>query len=115
MTARAWDLSLGPYTGVAGEVKTLTVNPQCRFAVEKVMASDSSGKGTDTRIMSFVVGQRIQRPVASGSSLAMFFGPATLGNGLRWDACEKGLAISVTVSFVNPSTFDATLFGRADL
>ena len=107
-------MSLGPAFGAAGAQTTLTISPQCRFRVEKVIATDTgTPAGTATRIMQFLVGNRIQRPSASGSSLVSFFGPATLGNGLRWDTCEKGLVISVTVSFVQAATFDLSLFGRA--
>lgn len=111
---RDWDLSLGPAFGAAGTQQTLTVSPQCLYRVEKVIATDTGTPvGTATRIMQFLVGNRLQRPSANGSSLVSFFGPATLGNGLRWDTCEKGLVISVTVSFVQASTFDMSLFGKA--
>jgi hypothetical protein len=107
-------MSLGPVSGQAGTVTTITKAPQCLFRVEKVMATDSGDPpGTATRIMQFLIGQRIQRPTASGSSLVAFFGPATLGNGVRWDTCQQGLTISVTVSFVQAATFDISLFGRA--
>lgn len=109
---RDWDLSLGPVSGSAGEVKTVTVTPQCLFRVEKVMASDTGG-GSATRIMSFYVGNRLQRPALAGATLAQFFGSGVLGNGVRWDTCERGLTISATVSFVEAATFEAALFGKA--
>lgn len=114
MEWRDWDLSFGPISGPAGAVATIVKAPQCLFRVEKVMASDTGNPpGTATRIMQFLVGNRIQRPSASGSSLVVFFGPATLGNGLRWDTCQQGLSIAITVSFVQAATFDMTCFGRA--
>jgi len=113
---RDWDLSLGPVSGAAGTTTVITVAPQCSFRVEKAMATDTgTPPGTATRIMQFLVGNKIQRPTAQGASLVLFFGPATLGNGLRWDTCEKGLTISVTVSFVQTATFDLCLFGKAAL
>lgn len=112
--ARDWDLSLGPAFGVAGSTTVITVSPQCLFRVEKVMAYDTGNPpGTATRIMQFLVGNQLQRPSASGSSLALFFGVATLGNGMRWDTCQRGLTISVTVSFVQAATFEMSLFGKA--
>ncbi len=109
-----WDFSFGPVFGAAGTTTTLTAPMQCRFRVEKAMASDSADTpGSGTRIMQFVVGQRIQRPSASGSTSSQFFGPGALGNGLCWDTCEPGQSISVTVSFVQSCTFDLSLFGSA--
>ena len=111
---RDWDLSLGPVAGAAGSTTTISVSPQCLFRVEKVIATDTGNPpGTATRVMQFTVGSRLQRPAASGSSLVLFFGPATLGNGLRWDTCQQGLSISITVSFVQDATFDISLFGKA--
>ncbi|KKW46607.1 MAG: hypothetical protein UY96_C0003G0110 [Parcubacteria group bacterium GW2011_GWB1_56_8] len=111
--ARDWDLSFGPVSGAAGTTTVITRSPQCLFRVEKVMATDTgTPPGFATRIMSFLVGQRLQRPTSSGSTLALFFGPAALGNGLRWDTCERGLSISITVSFVVAATFDMVVFGK---
>lgn len=112
--SQAWDMSIGPAFGVAGSRQTLTVTPQCLFRVEKVMANDTGAPaGYGTRILQFIVGQRLQRPNANGSPLALFFGPATLGNGMRWDTCQRGLTISVQVEFVQSCTFDMALFGQA--
>jgi hypothetical protein len=109
-----WDLSFGPVSGAAGTTTTITVAPQCLFRVEKVMATDTgSPPGTGTRVMQFLVGQRLQRPASSGSTLVSFFGPGALGNGVRWDACERAISISITISFVQPCTFDMTCFGSA--
>jgi len=109
-----WDLSLGPVAGVAGSVTTVSVSPQCLYRVSKAMAYDTgSPPGTGTRIMQFLVGNRIQRPTAQGSTLSAFFGPLALGNRLCWDTCQRGLLISITVSFVQACTFDVTVFGEA--
>ena len=111
---RDWDVSFGPAFGQAGTQLVLTQQMQCLFRAEKVMATDSgSTPGRGTRIVQFIVGQRIQRPTASGSALVDFFGPAALGNGIRWDTCQQGLSISITVSFVESCTFDISIFGRA--
>jgi hypothetical protein len=111
---QAWDLSLGPAFGAAGSTTTLSVQPQCLFRVEKVIATDTgSPAGSATRIMQFMVGNRLQRPSSSGSTTVQFFGPGVLGNGMRWDTCQQGLSISVQVSFVQDATFDMSLFGRA--
>lgn len=111
---RDWDLSFGPISGLAGDITIIMRAPQCLFRVEKIMATDTgTPPGTATRVMQFLVGNRLQRPAATGSTLVVFFGPATLGNGLRWDTCDKGLSIAVTVSFVVPATFDMTCFGKA--
>ena len=112
---RDWDFSLGPVFGTAGTITTLTQQMQCDFKVQKVYAMDSSGNGTATRIMNFLVGQQPQRPTQNGSTLATFFGPGTLGNGVCWATCTRGLSIAVTVSFVQDGTFDMSLFGRGVL
>jgi hypothetical protein len=111
---RDWQLDFGPVSGPAGSVTTLTVAPQCSFRGEKVMARDTgSTPGRGTRVMSILVGNRPQRPLANGSTLADFFSPVALGNGVRWDTCDKALSISITVSFAEACTFDLTVFGRA--
>ncbi len=113
---REWDLSLGPAFGLAGTTTVLTVAPQCLFRVEKVMAQDTgSPVGSGTRIAQFMVGNRLQRATASGSTLSAFFGPGALGNGVTWGTCEKGLTIAVTVAFAQDCTFDMSLFGRAQI
>lgn len=109
-----WNIDFGPVFGSAGTITTLTVVPQCAFQGRKVMANDTgSTPGQGTRVMQLLVGQRMQRPLASGSTLAAFFGVNALGNDVRWDTCQKGLAIAITVSFVESCTFDMTVFGRA--
>jgi hypothetical protein len=111
---KQWDFSLGPVFGLAGTSTVLSAPMQCRFRVEKVMASDTGDvPGNGTRIAQFLVGQRIQRPSANGSTSSQFFGPGALGNGLRWDTCEPGQTISVTVNFVQSCTFDISVFGSA--
>jgi hypothetical protein len=111
---REWDMSIGPAFGQAGTQQVLTAQVQCLFRGEKLMATDTgSTPGRGTRIMQFVVGQKIQRPTASGSTLVDFFSPVALGNGIRWDTCQPGVTISVTVSFVESCTFDMTVFGKA--
>ena len=44
-----------------------------------------------------------------------FFSQAALGNGVKWDTCDKALTISVTVSFIQQCTFYMTVFGKAVL
>ena len=111
---RDWDLSFGPVSGAAGSITTITVAPQVHFRGQKVIATDTGNPpGTGTRIMQLVVGQRLQKPAANGSTLVVFFGPVALGNGVSWDTCEPGQTISVTVSFVVSCTFDLSVFGRA--
>ena len=111
---REWDLSFGPVSGAAGSITVIAVAPQVRFRGEKVMASDTgSTPGSGTRIMQLVVGQRLQKPTANGSTLTTFFGANALGNGVTWDVCELAQTIAVTVSFAETCTFDMSVFGRA--
>jgi hypothetical protein len=120
--ARDWQIDFGPvYAATAGYVTTLTITPQVLFRGEKVMATDT-GNGTastvgyGTRITQIFVGQKSQRPANAGATLTAFFANNALGNGIRWDSCERGLSISVTVSFVLANcTFDMTVFGKAVL
>lgn len=114
--ARDWQIDFGPVSGAAGSTTTLTVNPQVLFRGEKVMATDSgTTAGLGTRIQSIFVGQKSQRPANAGSTLTLFFNQQALGNGIKWDTCEKALSISITVSFVTACTFDMTVFGKAVL
>lgn len=111
---RQWSASVGPVSGNAGDIKNVQISPQVPFRVEKVMGTDTGNPaGTATRILSFVVGQRNQRPTAQGSSSLVFFAPMALGNGVRWDTCQPGQLITVQVSFVQAATFDMDLFGSA--
>ncbi len=112
--ARDWDLSFGPVSGAAGTTTVITVQPQCLFRGEKVMATDSgSPAGTGTRITQVLIGQRLQRPATGGGSLTLFFSNGALGNGIRWDTCQQALSIAVTVSYIQACTFDMTVFGKA--
>lgn len=112
--ARDWDLSFGPVSGAAGTSTVITVQPQCLFRGEKLMATDTaSPAGTGTRITQVMIGQRLQRPATGGGTLTQFFSQQALGNGIRWDTCQQALSISVTVSFVSACTFDMVVFGKA--
>lgn len=115
--ARDWQIDFGPVSGAAGTTTTITVNPQVLFRGEKVMATDTGigTAGNNTRITSIFVGQKSQRPANAGSTLTAFFANNSLGNGIKWDTCEKALSISITVSFVQACTFDMTVFGKAVL
>jgi len=114
--ARDWQVDFGPVSGSAGTTTTITVAPQCLFRGEKVMATDTgSPAGTGTRVSTILIGQRLQRPAGAGATLTLFFANNALGNGIKWDTCEKALSISVTVSFVQTCTFDMTVFGKAVL
>lgn len=111
---RDWDLSFGPTFGLAGTITTIVASPQVLFRGRKIMATDSgTPAGTGTRIMQMLVGQRMQRPSANGSSLVAFFGPGALGNGVTFDTAQPALTIAVTVSFVQDCTFDMSIFGEA--
>lgn len=113
---RDWQIDFGPAFGQAGTEVRLVQTPQCWFRGEKVMATDTgSTPGRGTRVKEVLVGNRLQRPAASGSTTAEFFAPFALGNGVKWDACERALSIIVTVSFVESCTFDLTVFGKAVL
>lgn len=122
-----WQVDLGPYTGKAGEKKTLTVTPQCFYHVENIFATDdsSSGPGQGSRIGKLIVGNMLQRPTATGSTLTAIFGvdssraskPRTAGGSnegsVNWDWCPPGSTISVEVEFVQACTFNMSFFGTA--
>lgn len=112
--ARDWQIDFGPVCSGAGTTTTISQNPQCLFRAEKVMATDTaSPAGTGTRIQQIFVGNKLQRPANAGATLTVFFANNALGNGVRWDTCEKALSIAITVSFVSACTFDMTVFGKA--
>lgn len=120
--AQIYDFPMGPVFGKAGTVTTLSVKPQCRFKVVNVFAQDTGNpSGNGSRVMQFLVGNRLQRPAAQGGTLAAFF----IGNSARvgktggaegflsWDTCDLGQSIALTISFVQSCTVDLTLFGYA--
>jgi hypothetical protein len=114
--ARDWQIDFGPAFGLVGSVTTLINNPQCLFRGEKVMATDSgTTAGYGTRISQIFVGQKLQRPAGAGSTLTAFFANNALGNGIKWDTCEKALSIAVTVQYAQSVTFDMSVFGKAVL
>lgn len=109
-----WDFSLGPVNGVPGQIVELKQQMQCRFKVEKVKAFDTATPaGTGTRIVSFIVGQQIQRPSVTDTASSVFFAGNSIGNNVRWDVCEPGMIIAVTIQFVQACQFDMCLFGFA--
>lgn len=112
--ARDWQIDFGPVSGAAGTTTTITVQPQCLFRGEKVMATDSgSPAGFGTRIQTILIGQKLQRPLGTGGTLTAFFANNSLGNGIKWDTCQQALSISITVSFIQACTLDLTVFGKA--
>ncbi len=114
--ARDWQLDFGPVSGTAGTSTVLTVAPQCLFRGEKVMATDTAASaGFGTSIGTIIIGQRLQRPAGTGATLTAFFANNALGNGIKWDTCEKALSISITVNFIQTCTFFLTVFGKAVL
>lgn len=114
--ARDWQIDFGPVSGSASTTTIITRNPQCLFRGEKVMATDTgSTAGLGTSISTILIGQRLQRPAGDGSTLTLFFSQQALGNGVKWDTCDKALTISVTVSFIQQCTFYMTVFGKAVL
>ena len=121
--AQDWQIDFGPVFGSAGTSTTISVNPQCLFRGEKVMATDSGAvggpsatnpSGTGTRVGAIFVGNQLQRP-ASTRTLTAFFAPDALGNGIKWQTCQKGLLITIDVFFVTTCTFDMTVYGKAVL
>lgn len=115
--ARDWQIDFGPVSGSAATTTTITIAPQCLFRGEKVMATDigANAAGFNTRIQNIFVGQRLQRPANAGATLTAFFANNSLGNGIKWDTCEKALSIAITVSFIVQATFEMTVFGKAVL
>ncbi len=110
-----WDFALGPVFGLAGTITTITISPQSSaFRVERVKAVDSGNPpGTATMVQSFFVGPRAQRPTLAGATLAVFFGTGVESDLLRWDICDRGSNIALTIQFVQDATFNGALFGSA--
>ncbi len=117
LEGRDWQVGFGPIEGKAGESKEIIVTPQCRFfRGEKVMATDTaSPAGTGTRISNVAIGLKLQRPVGSCATLTAFFASNALGNGIKWDICDRWDRISITVHFIEDCKFDMTVFGKAVL
>lgn len=112
--ARDWNIDFGPAYGTAGSTTTLVNNPQCLFRGEKVMATDTgSTAGYGTTISQVLIGQKLQKPAGTGSTLTFFFANNALGNGIKWDTCKEALTISVTVNFLQSCTFYMTVWGKA--
>lgn len=122
--ARDWQIDLPATYGTAGSATTVTVNPQCLFRGEKIMATDTAlpggpttavPAGYGTTVGTILIGNRLQRPAGSGATLTAFFANNALGNGVKWDTCEKALSIAITVNFINSCTFYMTVYGKAVL
>lgn len=111
---REWTLDFGPLTAPAGFVSVITVSPQVLFRGEKIVATDSLG-GIGTRILQVAVGQKLQRPGGGNGqgTLTSMFAATALANGITFDTAHRWAQIKMTVSFVQPCTFDATVFGKA--
>ncbi len=112
---RGLSFDFGPVFGPAGFTTTITLSPQCRFRGEKMMATDSA-LGFGTMIVSVAVGQRIQKPGNTGQgSLTKFFDQTSLANGVTYDTAHDWEQIALTIAFVQSCTFNASLFGTAEL
>jgi hypothetical protein len=118
---RDWQVDFGPVTASSGSTTTIEKNPQVLFEGQRVMATDEGYNGGtnigvsgfSTRIAQIFVGQESQRPANQGSTLTNFFANVAIGSGIKWDTCQIGNTMSVTVLFGNDATFDMTVFGRA--
>lgn len=111
---REWSMDFGPAWAPAGEQIVLSVQPQCIFRGEKIVATDTgSTPGRGTRIMSVTVAQKIQRPAGDKGTLTQFFSQTGLADGVTFDTADKWAKIAVAVSFVESCTFDMSIFGTA--
>ena len=112
--ARDWQIDFGPAFGLAGSQCTVTRIPQTHFRGEKVMATDTgSTSGYGTSVSQIFVGQEAQRPSNEGSTLTAFFAQNALGNGIRWDTCQRALTIALTINFAESCTFYCTVWGKS--
>jgi len=112
LKTREWQLDFGPVWVPAGNQTTITISPQCLFRGEKIMATDTSTTpGNGTRIVSVVVGQKVQKPNGGNGTLTQFFAATALANGIKFDTAQRWSNIAVTVSFVETCTFDMSIFG----
>lgn len=114
--ARDWNISFGPVSGAANTTTTLNQTPQVHFRGEKIMAVDTgTTAGQGTMIGTIFVGQKLQSPAGNNFTLTSFYANNALGNGVKWDTCEKAITISIQVSFIQACTFFATIWGKAVL
>ena len=100
--------------GLTGTQCTMTATPQVHFRGEKVMATDTgSTAGMGTMVSQLFVGQEAQRPSNQGATLTAFFAQNALGNGIKWDTCQRALTIALTVLYLQDCTFFCTVFGKS--
>lgn len=114
---RGLGFDFGFVWGNAGFTTTITIRPQCRFRVEKMMATDThSSPGFGTSIIQVAIGQKIQRPGnAARGSLSTFFAQTALADGIKLDTAHPWEAIALTISFIQDCTFHGALFGTAEI
>jgi hypothetical protein len=113
---RALQFDTGDVWCPAGRQTVVTLSPQCRWRSEKIMATDSSSSpGMGTMIVNVAVGQHIQKPGNGNGSLTKFFNQTSLADGIRFDTADAWEDIAITVYFITACTFNATLFGTAEL
>lgn len=114
---RDYNFDFGFVWGNAGFVTTITIRPQCRFRVEKMMATDTHTQpGFGTSIIQVAIGQKIQRPGnAARGSLSTFFAQTALADGISLDTAHPWEAIALTISFIQDCTFHGALFGTAEV
>lgn len=111
------DFATGPCWAPAGATTTITIRPQCAFRCEKTMATDSAATpGMGTMIVQVAIGQKVQRPSNTPrGTLTRFFDPSSRANGITFDTAHAWEDIAITVSFVQDCTFNASLFGTAEI
>ncbi|HUK34398.1 MAG TPA: hypothetical protein VLV86_10825 [Vicinamibacterales bacterium] len=114
---RQFDFATGAVWAPAGAQTVITINPQCLFRCEKVMATDTgSVPGMGTSIVQVAIGQKIQRPGNAGQgTLTQFFAETSLANGIRFDTAHAWEAIAITVSFNETCTFNMNLWGTVEI
>lgn len=112
-----FDFSTGQVFGPAGGQTVITIRPQCKFRIEKVMATDTATPaGTGTSIIQIAIGQKIQKANATGNgSLTMFFAQNAIANGVELDTAQPWEDIAITVSFNQSCTFSLNFSGTAEL
>jgi len=109
---RRWPVAL-ECEGRAGTIQTTTINPQCLFRINKIIATDDEN-GQSTEITQIIVGNQLVLPVGLGIGIPTSeFAFYKINNEIIFPTCQPALMIAVSVRFLRDSKWKASMFGDA--
>ncbi len=98
-------------SGRKGDTVNVVRDPNILFRIDRLMAVDnSSSPGLGTRIKMIIIGNRIQYRAESGGCFSAQLDE--ISRNMKFDVCQLGLSIAVSVEFLKDCDWSMTAFGK---